>query len=329
MNRLSPCRSLALLALVAGLLPAPARAQDVGADTPINDPTPPGVRIFPNLAYVEDGSPRQKLDLYLPFPVSAKPRPVILYLHGGGWQKGSKADGRRFAFRMVAQGYAVACADYRLSDEAQFPSQLEDCKVAVRWLRDNADRYRLDRDHFGVLGVSAGGYLATLLGLTRITQLFDNGGHLNQSSSVLAVCDFFGPVDLRRLHETAEAGGMPQAEEVVKFLGSNPQLNRELASRASPLSYLENDSPPFLIVHGSNDTVVPPEQSRLLYDALAKRQISVHLHLVRDAGHTGPAFVTPEVNAMVDAFFSRILKPVPRMWEPPAAILTEGPAGRD
>ena len=320
-----PSSRIALLALVAGLLAGPSRAQDVGADTPINDPKPPGVRIFPDLAYVESGSPRQKLDLYLPVPVPAKPMPVILYLHGGGWQKGSKADGRRFAFRMVPQGYAVACVGYRLSDEAQFPSQLEDCKIAVRWLRDFSDRYRLDRDHVGVFGVSAGGYLAVLLGLTRLTPLFETGGHLGQPSNVMAVCDFFGPVDLRRLHETAAAAGMPQAEEVRKFLGSNPQVNAEVARLASPLSYLENDSPPFLLVHGTNDTVVPPEHSRLLFDALGKRQTAVHLHLVHEAGHTGPAFVTPDVNAMVDAFFSRALKPVPGPFEPPAAVLTEGP----
>ena len=322
-------RRFALLAFVAGGVPALCRGQDVGADTPINLPTPATVRIFPNLAYLEQGGPRQKLDLYIPFPVSAKPVPVIVYFHGGGWHKGSKADGRAFAFRMVAQGYAVASIGYRLSSEAQFPAQLEDGKLAVRWLRDNAARYRLDPLHFGAVGVSAGGYLAALLGATGSTHLFDNGSHLGQSSSVQAVCDFFGPIDLLKLYEYADERQSPQANEVAKLLGGDPRVMPEQARATNPITYLEGDAPPYLLVHGTNDTVVPPEQSRLLYDALAKGRIPVHLHLIHEAGHTGPAFVAPDVNAMVDDFFSGALRPTPESQGLAKAIVTEGTARKN
>lgn len=322
------CR-LALLALAAVLAPPPAHAQDIGADTPINLPTPPGVRIFPDLKYDDEGGPWQKLDLYLPFPVPAKPIPLIVFLHGGGWLKGSKADGRGFAFRMVARGYAVACPDFRSSSDAPFPAQLEDCKAAVRWLRDRAVRYRLDAAHFGAAGVSSGGHLAALLGATGSNHLFDSRGHMGASSSVQAACVFFGPTDLLRLYETSSALQTPQADEVAKLLGGNPRVQRQQAEQANPVTHLQGDAPPFLLVHGTEDTVVPPEQSRLFYDALAKRRIPVHLHLIHGAGHTGPAFVAPEIDAMVDEFFSRWLKPVPRPFETVTARITESTARKN
>ena len=329
MKKFSPLLRPALLILIAASVPTKSPAQDVGADTPINLPTPAGVRIYSNLAYVDQGTPRQKLDLYLPFPISAKPVPLIVYLHGGGWQKGSKADGRAFAFRMVAQGFAVACIGYRLSSDALFPAQLEDCKAAVRWLRDNASRYRLDPSHFGAMGVSAGGYLAALLGATGTTHLFDSGEHLGQSSSVVAVCDFFGPIDLLRLFETSDELQTPQAREVAKLLGGDPRALKEQARAANPVTYLEGDVPPFLIFHGTNDTVVPPEQSRLLFDALTKRRIPAHLHLIHEAGHTGPAFVAPDINAMVNDFFTDALKPTPQSKGVPVGALTESTARKN
>jgi acetyl esterase/lipase len=229
----------------------------------------------------------------------------------------------------VAQGYAVACVNYRLSSEAQFSAQISDCRAAIRWLRDHAQRYRLDPPHFGVVGVSAGGYLAALVGTAHQNHLLDAPGDLGQSVRVQAVCIFFGPIDLLRLYDYSEKLQTPQADEVVKLLGSNPRLNPEPARLANPLTYLEADAPPFLLVHGLNDTVVPPEQSRLLYDALASRKIPVHLHLIRDAGHTGPAFVALEINAMMDDFFARALKLPPGPPDTNSAVLTESTARND
>ena len=321
-------RRLALLALVTGLMPVSSQAQEVAAGTVIDLPKPAHVRIFSDLPYTTSGNPSHKLDLYLPSPVPPDPLPLIIYLHGGGWQKGSKVDGRRFAFRMVAQGYAVACVDYRLSSEELFPAQLEDCKSAVRWLRKTATRYRLDSNHFGVVGVSAGGYLAVLLGTTRSTFMFDIGEQLDQPSAVQAVCDFFGPVDLVRLYDYSVAAKSPQADEVVKFLGGDPHVQKAQAHKSNPLTYLDNNAPRFLLVHGAEDTVVPPEQSRLLFDALAKLQnIPVQFHLIHGAGHTGPAFVAPDINAIVDTFFARALKTAPQSAVPIA--LTESTAAKN
>ena len=329
MKTTSALRFIAFLGLTAGLLLGSARAQDAAADTPIDLPKPANIRIFPSLRYLQSDHPRQMLDLYLPSPVPADPLPVIVYLHGGGWLKGSKADGRRFAFRMVAQGYAVACVDYRLSTDELFPAQLEDCKAAVRWLRDNATRYRLDPDHIGAMGVSAGGYLAVMLGVTRPSQLFDVGEHLGQSSGVQAVCDFFGPVDLTQLHEYSTEAKTPQADQIEKLLGGDPHVQKLQAHKASPLTYLDGNAAPFLILQGTKDTVIPPAQSRLLYDALAKQSIPVHLHLIKEAGHTGPDFTAPKINAVVDDFFTRNLKPGKLPEERITAYTTETTAAKN
>jgi acetyl esterase/lipase len=230
---------------------------------------------------------------------------------------------------MVARGYAVACPDFRPSSVAPFPVQLEDCKAAVRWLRASAVRYRLDPAHFGAAGVSSGGHLAALLGVTGSNHLFDSRAHMGESSSVQAACVFFGPIDLTRLYETSKETRTPQAAEVAQLLGGDPRVQLEQARLANPVTHLEADASPFLLVHGTEDTVVPTAQSRLFYDALVKTRVPVHLHLIHGAGHTGPAFVAPEINAMVDEFFSHWLKPVPRPFETVKAVITESTAGKN
>ena len=122
-----------------------------------------GVEVLRDLEYVPGGHERNRLDLYLP-EKAARPRPVILYVHGGGWQGGDKSNGP--ALRFASKGYAVASMNYRFSQHATFPAQIYDCKAAVRWLRANARKYGLDADHIGAWGGSAGGHLVALLGTT-------------------------------------------------------------------------------------------------------------------------------------------------------------------
>ena len=320
---------LALLTLVSVTACPRSFAQDVGADTVVDAPKPASVRIYPDLAYVENGSSRQKLDLYLPVPMPKETLPVIVYFHGGGWQKGSKADGRKFAFRMVAQGYAVACVDYRLTSDAAYPAQIEDSRTAIRWLRAHSTRYRFDSRHFGGMGVSAGGYLVVMLGAANSARFFDTGENLGESSALQAACDFFGPTDLLQLYETADEHQTPQAEEVAKFFGGDPRMRKDQVRAANPITYLDGEVPPFLLIHGTNDTVVAPDHSRLFYRALVQRHLPVHLHLIHEVGHTGPAFVAPDINAIVDNFFSATLKPNSQARFPELDVHTESNARKD
>lgn len=148
------------------------------------------VTILRDLPYVPAGHERQKLDLYLPTPTNG-PLPVIIWIHGGAWRAGSKEQCR--AARFSQRGYAVASLNYRLSQHAVFPAQIEDCQAAVRWLRANAAKCRLDPERFGAWGSSAGGHLVALLGTAGDAQAFERGPHPAISSRVQAVVDFFGP----------------------------------------------------------------------------------------------------------------------------------------
>ncbi len=156
---------------------------------------PDGVKAMRNLEYVPGGHERQKLDLYLPEKADG-PLPVIVWVHGGGWQKGSK-DNSPGIF-LAAKGFAVASVGYRLSQHALFPAQIEDCKAAIRWLRANAKKYNFDPDHVGAWGGSAGGHLVALLGTTGgMKELEGKDGNLDQSSKVQCVLDWYGPTDFR------------------------------------------------------------------------------------------------------------------------------------
>ena len=158
-----------------------------------------------NLSYVTNGHPRQTLDLYLPTPPAVrtwqKPPangyqtklPLVIWIFGGAFLVGSKDD--TVPLELLPQGYAVASIGYRLSSDAKFPAQVEDCKAAIRWLRANAARFALDPERFAVFGESAGGYLAAMLGTTGEVKEFDVGEHLEHSSRVQAVVDFYGPTD--------------------------------------------------------------------------------------------------------------------------------------
>ncbi len=269
-------------------------------------PERPGMRTLRDLAYVQDGHERQKLDLYLPRQERAEPMPLIVWVHGGAWQAGSKEGCP--AIRFVRRGYAVASVNYRLSQHAIFPAQIQDCKAAIRWLRAHAGEYGIDPAQFGVWGASAGGHLVALLGTAGDVEPFDVGPRLDISSRVQAVCDFFGPTDFTKMssfwttmdHDSANS---PES----RLIGGAIQENKELVQRANPITYVTKDDPPLLIVHGDKDPLVPHNQSELLYDALKKAGIETTFYTVRGGGHGG--FKDRQVDVLVAEFFAKHLKP--------------------
>jgi acetyl esterase/lipase len=267
---------------------------------------PEGVQALRNLEYVPNGHERQKLDLYLPEKTD-KPLPVVVWIHGGAWLAGSKDSAPGIG--LTTKGYALASINYRLSQHAIFPAQIEDCKAAIRWLRANAEKYKLDPDHIGVWGASAGGHLVALLGTTGGVKDFDVGGNLKYSSRVQAVCDFFGPADLTTMGDYPSKlkhndPGSPES----KLIGGAPPENKEKALRASPVTYVSKDSAPFLIMHGDKDPTVPFQQSEELADALKKAGVEVTFKPIAGAGHGGPGFNTAESLEMIIAFFDKHLK---------------------
>lgn len=267
-----------------------------------------GVKRISDIAYARASDKELFLDLYLP-EKGEEPWPVILWVHGGAWRTGDKGHFGHWA-EFARRGYAVASINYRLSQEAIFPAQIHDCKAAVRWLRANAGRYRLDAEHIGAWGASAGGHLVALLGTSgSVAELEGELGHPGYSSRVQAVCDWFGPSDFLRMNDIPgrmdhDAPDSPESQ----LVGGPIQENKDKVARANPITYIRGDEPPFLIMHGSEDLTVLPHQSELLYEALCEAGVEATLHILEGAGHGGEAFHAPEAMAIIRAFFDKHLK---------------------
>lgn len=320
-------RSTVMVATLAGIALAISRAGVAGGETSqqaigggasvAQRQAPDGVKAHRDLAYIEAGHTRQKLDLYLPDrkegATAVAPLPLLLWVHGGGWQSGDESLCLPLRQGFVERGYAVASIGYRLSGDAPFPAQIQDVKAAVRWLRAHAKEYNLDPDRFGAWGSSAGGHLVTLLGTSGGVEEFDKSdkpaGGVVSSSRVQAVCDFYGPTDLVRMVQTPGYEGHARADAPEgKLLGGAVLENRDKAARANPHTYLDKNDPPFLIIHGDSDPVVPLGLSKALFDDLKKVGVRVRFHTLRGASHGGPGFSAPEITQMVTAFFDNNLK---------------------
>jgi acetyl esterase/lipase len=270
---------------------------------------PKGVKAERNLDYAGDGLVRHRLDLFVPERPGG-PWPLVVWVHGGAWRTGSK-DGSR-ALGLSARGFAVASINYRLVDAGPFPLQIQDCRAAIRWLRANAAKYNLAPDRIGAWGASAGGHLVALLGTAGDQKAWDTVGEFGDSSArVQAVCDFFGHTDFVSLVDSDRP--FPPSGPITALLGGPPRDNRDVAEAASPVTFVSNDDPPFLIVHGDHDHAVPLAQSKTLADKLKQAGVEVTLVVVKNGQHglfdpigdPDPA----SVNETVAAFFEKHLKP--------------------
>jgi acetyl esterase/lipase len=265
---------------------------------------PANVEAIWDIPYADSDEPRQRLDLLLPRERQGK-LPVIVAIHGGGWIGGDKRAvvGRMATFAATGK-YAVACIGYRLSNQATWPAQIHDCKAAIRWIRANAEKYGLEPDRIGVIGWSAGGHLAAMLGTTGDTADLegDLGPYRDQKTAVQCVVDFFGPSDLRLVWgESGEGAGRPSVL-VERLLGGPVKERLDLARSASPVAFVSPDDPPFLIVHGTADPVVPYKQSVWLRDRLRKAGVPVALITVEGGGHG--TFPNPKIDELVAQFFA-------------------------
>ncbi len=269
---------------------------------------PENVVVHKDLKYAQAEDKALLLDLYLPagtqHGATAQQFPVVLWVHGGGWKNGSKE--RCQATWLVPHGYAVASINYRLTHEAQWPAQIDDCRAAVRWLRTHADKYQLDPDHMAAWGSSAGGHLVAVLGT-----LTPPDGE-ETSSRVQAVCDWYGPTDLLTMPPNV-VSARRSAEAVAnsngaKLLGGPVPDLPQLAKQASAYYQVSRDDPPFLIMHGDQDPGVPLEQSQKLHDQLTKFGVPSTLHVVQGAGHGGKAFQSDEARQVVLKFFEKTLR---------------------
>lgn len=278
--------------------------------TPQTRTTPPGLGgavLTPtrsNLTYCTMDGVELKMDLYYPAGGSG-PYPVAMYVHGGGWTQGDKAEGAGALEipELQKAGFLVVSVNYRLAPEYEFPAMIEDVKCAVRSLRAHAEEYNLDPNRIGAWGGSAGGHLVSLLGTTDASAGFDVGEYLEYSSRVQAVVDMFGPTDL-----TVQFEGNPTSKsDNAVFGGFDPAL-------ASPVTYVSADDPPFLLLHGEKDALVPIKQSEILLAALQAAGVPAELVRVVNANHSfkpDGGKISPsrtEIAQLVVEFFEETLK---------------------
>ena len=265
-----------------------------------------------DIDYAGNGNPRQKLDLLLPKDSKAKKRPLVVFIHGGGWQSGRKEDGLDVIRAVTATGdYAAATINYRLSQEAKWPAQIHDCKAAIRFLRAKADEYGIDASHIGVVGMSAGGHLVSLLGTVNDDPALDGtlGSFGKVSSRVQCVVDFFGPTDFfTNLLPDAAADRANGRKMVIDLLGRDEAEARSNAKAASPVSWVTKDDAPFFIAHGTKDTLVPFSQATTIQTALEKAGVENHLVAMEGAGH---GFASPELNRRIRVFLDMHLRGMP------------------
>jgi acetyl esterase/lipase len=265
-----------------------------------------------DLAYAEhDGVPLH-LDLYV--PAAPQPAPVVVYLHGGGWLRGSRTD--RAAERLqpvAAAGVAVAAVQYRLSGQATFPAPLDDVRAAVRWLRAEGATFGVDAARVGAWGASAGGHLAALAALcpdARDAELGD--------SSVQAAVTWFATTDLLARATDVPEGPLPPFVSgpplvpsfEARLLGLAATADDpERARAASPLHHVHAGAPPFLVAHGDADGLVPSTHSRRLVTALRAAGVDTSFLLLGGANHEDPAFDTPASLGAVSGFLRAALAP--------------------
>jgi acetyl esterase/lipase len=257
---------------------APLMARSLAAD-----PVPNPVVTHTGVEFARPDNVPLLMDIQVP-AVAEKP-PLVMLIHGGGWSGGSRKN-HRLSW-LSQQGLAVASIEYRMSQEAVFPAQIHDCKGALRWLRAHADQYGYDSTRVIVAGDSAGGHLATLLGLSSgVSELEgETAGHLDQSTEVLGIIDYYGPADfITRAKVQPETCEEPKGT-VYRLLGGKVSENLSLATLASPITHVTPNSPPLLIVHGDKDLTVPLSQSELLRDRYQANGREVQLYVKSGGGH--------------------------------------------
>lgn len=279
----------------------------ISQSNPVLDVFPKGTILHGNIPYNNDSLAKHLLDIYLP-PNTKRKVPLVIFIHGGGWLGNDKyADigyMKKTVSEIVSSGFALVSIDYRFATQAVFPAQIQDCNRAISFLFDNADKYGLDKKQIAIMGFSAGGHLASLTGLSKnnsIENFFMPG--TNHSFSFKAVIDFYGPSELILFPGADD----PKSPESL-LIGATPLSRPDLAKAASPVTYVDKNDPPFLIIHGEKDDIVSNKHSHLLRSWLNVVGVQNELVIVKDAPHFGVMFDSDDVREKVVLFLKEKLK---------------------
>ncbi len=281
--------------------------------------TPADITIQRDIPYLEPGR-TETLDLYLPADRPSGTRsPGIVFIHGGGWTGGGKSDSRAFnvCTTLTEAGYVCVSVDYRLTKHDRWPTNVYDCKNGVRFLRFNADKYGIDTSHIGVIGGSAGGHLALMVGMTSDVPFLElPAPYPGVSDRVQAIVDMYGISDIRTRKIISHDGTPGEIAPLSNTVfGDKPDVTDADRALASPVAHINANTPPILILHGTRDTTVDRDQSITLDKLLAAQNVPHQFVLITGVGHT---FTLQEwyrkplpfdLRPIVVHFFDQYLKP--------------------
>jgi acetyl esterase/lipase len=283
-----------------------AEAQAIG---PQKDIFPKGTTVDENIPYAGDTLKKHLLYIYFP-PEKKLSYPLIVWIHGGAWMLNDKYADMGYMQETLKmfmdQGYAVASIDYRYSTTTPFPAQVQDCNQAIEYLFENGAQYNIDGSRIALIGFSAGGHLASLVGLSsnnNVKAFYPQGK--KSGFKISLVLDFYGPADFFTLKGNDDPS---PKNPITLLLGAMPTTRPDLAKRASPVTYIDKHDPPFLIVQGEKDESVNPDQSVLLSGLLTKAGVKNELIIVPGAPHYGPMFDVQNIRERVLFYLNEYLK---------------------
>ena len=278
--------------------------------SPVQKLFPAGTVFHQNIPYANDTLQKHLLDIYLP-PGAKKPLPLVVWIHGGAWMLNDKYADMGYMKNtlksFIDSGYALASINYRYSTDSVFPAQIRDCNQAFEFLYQHASAYNIDKHKIAVIGFSAGGHLASLLALSNNNNV--KVFHTTPTHFTIKLAlDFYGPSDFIMLANNPDTATNNTRNPVSMLLGALPVDRPDIAKLASPITYVDKDDPPFLIVQGEKDESVPNTQSKILHSWLTLNGVKNDLIIVPNAPHYGEMFDTVDIRNKVFEYLRTYLK---------------------
>lgn len=251
------------------------------------------IRLIPDVVYSQvptEETQNKLLQADVLLPQRAEKMPAVIFVTGGGFISSNRARQPQLRMRLAEENFVVASINYRTVPNSTFPAPVEDVKSAIRFFKANAEKFNIDAEKIAVIGDSAGGFLAAFVAMTNDEKIFNVGENLNFSSKIVAAVDLYGVTDIKTLN------ALPEVLE---------RTRSSLVEFENPIDYIAKNSAPMLLMHGTNDSIVAPEQTDLLFQALKNAGVEAERYLIPNAEHSDEYWLQDEVFSVIVDFLKK------------------------